>query len=450
MENNKIFIKPVSIEGTMMIYQQMTNCICKVKNNQKIGTGFFCKIPYQNNNKINVLITSYQILNEDYLNNNNQITLLLGDYNQQKLISLYPGRNTYYNKEYNTTIIELNENDYINNFIELDDNLFRNDLKTLYKNESIYTLHYLNGGKALVSYGILEQLNNYNIKHSCEIQSGAEGAPILNLTNNKLIGISLETKDKLNYNEGIILKYPIEDFINQNNIKMMMQQMQQMQQMQMFYMMMNNNNIKNEAKVEDEEWLKGFQKDKIEVVFKTAGGLTHYLNVNYGTTINEMLVIFLKRFNRLDLIGNDDKICFLNNGRTLKFGDKTPVKQFFGNTYVCDNNGVVMKPSNIVTVIDVHNLIVPTLKFTFHNTSGNTKEIHIDPGKNVKNVINEYLKEINKVELIKSDKLCFLYNAKEINSEDMKIRISDFFKVHSLNDDGNINILVVDPNNLNK
>ena len=213
MEVNKTFIKPVSIEGTMMIYQQMTNCICKVKNNQKIGTGFFCKIPYQNNNKINVLITSYQILNEDYLKYNNQITLLLGDYNQQKIIFLNPGRNIYYNKEYNTTIIELNANDYINNFIELDDNLFRNDLKTLYKNESIYTLHYLNGGKAFASFGILNQLNNYNIEHSCEIQSGGDGAPILNLINNKLIGISLKTKDNLNYNKGIILKYPIEDFI---------------------------------------------------------------------------------------------------------------------------------------------------------------------------------------------------------------------------------------------
>ena len=66
-------IKPVSIEGTKKIVEQITNCICKVKNNQLIGTGFFCKIPYQNNTKINVLITSYQIINELYLNQYNFI-----------------------------------------------------------------------------------------------------------------------------------------------------------------------------------------------------------------------------------------------------------------------------------------------------------------------------------------------------------------------------------------
>ena len=82
MLNNFVnYIKPVNIEGTKKILDQMTNCICKVKNNQLIGTGFFCKIPYNNNTKINVLITSYQIINEFYFNQNNNINLLMNDYN---------------------------------------------------------------------------------------------------------------------------------------------------------------------------------------------------------------------------------------------------------------------------------------------------------------------------------------------------------------------------------
>jgi hypothetical protein len=59
------------------ILDQMTNCICKVKNNQIIGTGFFCRIAYKNNTKINALITSYQIIDYFYLNQNNKINLLL-------------------------------------------------------------------------------------------------------------------------------------------------------------------------------------------------------------------------------------------------------------------------------------------------------------------------------------------------------------------------------------
>ena len=110
MFNNLVnYIKPVNIEGTKKILDQMTNCICKVKNNQLIGTGFFCKIPYNNNTKINVLITSYQTINEFYFNQNNNINLLMNDYNQLKIINIDPTRNIYFNKEYNTTIIELKD-----------------------------------------------------------------------------------------------------------------------------------------------------------------------------------------------------------------------------------------------------------------------------------------------------------------------------------------------------
>ena len=38
---------PVSLEGTKKILFQMENCICKINlKNDGIGTGFFCKIPF--------------------------------------------------------------------------------------------------------------------------------------------------------------------------------------------------------------------------------------------------------------------------------------------------------------------------------------------------------------------------------------------------------------------
>ena len=129
MEAKKNYIKPVTYEGTQIIMEQMKKGICKIKNEQNIGTGFFCKVPLGNNIKIKALITSYQIIDDYYLNNNSNINLYMSDNNEQKIINLGNNRNIYSSKNYNTTIIELKDTDNINYFLELDDNLFRNDLK---------------------------------------------------------------------------------------------------------------------------------------------------------------------------------------------------------------------------------------------------------------------------------------------------------------------------------
>ena len=196
------YIKPVTAEGTKKILEQMTSCICKIKNNQKIGTGFFCRIPYKNNVKITALITSYQIIDKFYLSQNNQINLLMNDYNELKIINIDPMRKIYSSKDYNTTIIELKDSDNINNYLELDDNLFGYNTKSLFENESIYIIQYLNGVKASVSYGILNELNGTNMKYICYLEIGSNGAPILNLVNNKVIGIAIGKSGNANFNFG--------------------------------------------------------------------------------------------------------------------------------------------------------------------------------------------------------------------------------------------------------
>ena len=60
----------MSLEKTKTILYQMENCICKIyKNNEVIGTGFLCKISF-NNNLLKVLITNNHILNENEIENN--------------------------------------------------------------------------------------------------------------------------------------------------------------------------------------------------------------------------------------------------------------------------------------------------------------------------------------------------------------------------------------------
>ena len=211
--------KPISIKGTKEILNQMENCICKIyKNDGGKGTGFFCRIIYKNYN-IPVLMTNNHVIDELYLKENNNIKLTLNDDNINRIIILDKNRKIYTNKEYDITIIEIkNEKDKINNFMDLDEKIFNEDSDISYNNHSIYIPQYLNGEKAVVSYGIIKIIDGYNITHFCCTESGSSGSPIMDLLNNKIIGIHKQSRRYLNINEGTYLKYPINEFISNNII----------------------------------------------------------------------------------------------------------------------------------------------------------------------------------------------------------------------------------------
>ena len=60
-------------------------------------------------------------------------------------------------------------------------------------------------------------MNNNEINHKCCTEKGSSGSPILNLSNNKVIGIHKSHSINHNFNVGSLLKYPILNFINKNN-----------------------------------------------------------------------------------------------------------------------------------------------------------------------------------------------------------------------------------------
>ena len=142
-------IDSMTIEKTEKILSQMKTCICKVIGD-KIGTGFFCKILYQNK-LIPVMITNYHVISDNYINNNKQIKISINE--NKDIININNKSKIYSSKinEYDIMIIKLNEDKY--NYLELDQNIFKDKSESLYENESIYILHYPNGGKASVSYG---------------------------------------------------------------------------------------------------------------------------------------------------------------------------------------------------------------------------------------------------------------------------------------------------------
>ena len=116
--------EPVNIERTIKILDQLMNCICKIKMKGGFGTGFFCKIP-DKNEILKVLMTNYHVLNEKSLEENEKLNLRLNDENQIVKLDLEIERKTYFNEDYDLTLIELKEEDKIKNYLELDDNLFQ-------------------------------------------------------------------------------------------------------------------------------------------------------------------------------------------------------------------------------------------------------------------------------------------------------------------------------------
>ena len=198
----------VSISCTQTILNQLRNCICKLKINNTTRTGFFCTIPFGTINTMNCLITNYHVLNEQYYDKNTKITLLLDDDNSTAILDLTLERKTYFDKEYDIALIELIDIDKIEYFLELDDILKKEIslIEEIYKNNSVYIIQYPEGKKAHVSYGIINQINEFKIKHLCCTKNGSSGSPILNLENNKIIGIHTYASQNDNFNGGTLLK----------------------------------------------------------------------------------------------------------------------------------------------------------------------------------------------------------------------------------------------------
>ena len=318
---------PVNIAGTKVILEQLMNCICKIKIKGATGTGFFCKIPLGTNETLNVLMTNYHVLDDIYYQQNKDITLFLNDDKEVKIINLGIKRITYFNKDYDVAMIELKENDNIGNYLELDDNLFKEETKAYYKDISIYTLHYPYGNKASVSYGLSSDIDDYEMKHLCSTEHGSSGSPILNLSNNKVIAIHKQGSKKFNFNIGTFLKFPLNDFYDIKKKKSNSN-----------FNINNNRSNDNSIMNRNLVMLDLFNDMKnnykpgpgMNVIFNFISGHTTNLIVSYGTTIDELLKYYLRRMNRTEFIGSHDgKIAFYFSGRRIKFGDQTPVETYF-------------------------------------------------------------------------------------------------------------------------
>ena len=202
----------------------MEKNICKIKIKGQQGTGFFCKIPFPDkDNMLSVFITNNHIINKEILNTKDfSIKLNIKEEKKYKIINLN-NRIIYTNKAFDITIIEIKENDGIKNYLELDDILIKDiledNIKIIdYLDKTTYIIQYPDGDLS-VSYGIIDNIyedNNFNFIHKCSTRNGSSGSPILNINNNKIIGIHKECHNN-QYNLGTFLNFPIKELIRSNN-----------------------------------------------------------------------------------------------------------------------------------------------------------------------------------------------------------------------------------------
>ena len=291
----------------------MKKCVCKIYINGTTGTGFFTKIPF-NNQFLNVLITNNHILGENEIKNNKTITISLNDEKEQKSIKIDDKRKRYTNEILDVTIIEIEDNkDGIYDYIELDEeimNIYKkdnrkdkeeliNNFKEMHKNHSIYILNYLNGDKIVVSYGlILEIKEKDGIYHQCNTNKGSSGSPILSLKNNKLIGLHYGTTTTFKYNKGTLIIYPIIEFQNiMNNILIIKEKGEKLKldEMSILYNIKNKNKIKLFGK----EFIKNNKNNCKLIIEAKQQDLIEHLEINRRIKNKEILEIKLKEINTI-------------------------------------------------------------------------------------------------------------------------------------------------------
>ena len=131
--------------------QKAKKAVCEIKLSKGFGSGFFCKIPYTENDNLllPVLITNDHVLSKEILTSKNDIKIIING--ETKILSLKQ-RKIWNDKEMDFTCIEIKEKeDNIHTFFNLDDNVLDNNSDNNYylnKNVIVYGINKI--GKKLV------------------------------------------------------------------------------------------------------------------------------------------------------------------------------------------------------------------------------------------------------------------------------------------------------------
>ena len=214
----------ISKENINIINEKVEKNLCKIiGGNGGIELGFFCMIPFPNNNNLlPVLITSNKVIKKGDINKNGNIQLIINNNNKEILMNEF--RKSYISTESNNiAIIEIKQEDGldIKSFLLLDNIIFEPKLDHINYNQN----HFQTNHKYTLFVLKKNKNNNCLIGYLLKDENVRFGSPIINQSNYKVIGIivnnyiniNLLSKSILNFQEKFEVFKKIYELSNNKN-----------------------------------------------------------------------------------------------------------------------------------------------------------------------------------------------------------------------------------------
>ena len=424
IKKNKYSIDSVDIDNIKIIEKQMKHCICRIKNGDKIYNGFFCNIEQNKENKIRGLFTSYDIINDKDIKEKKNLELFFNNNKEYKLVKLDNNRKIYSDKNQGIRIFIIQNNDNINNdknYLDLDDGLFKKNIS--YNNKSIYIIQNQKGNKASVTFGNIREINDSKISHICKVLNNSEDSPILNLSNNKVIGIQ-------NNNGGLFLRAIIQELnnaklkINNKEIENLVNKNNIIQKRDSLYIL-GKKKYKNKTKyiIEKSIEIKLLSKKKIDNSFIKPSQKNKYIMPNNNNNINQVQINNNIKPKNVNQIPFNNNINMINNNN-FNFG--IPIPHNIDQNLIDNNN---INNINFNQNIDKGKLI--NERYSYKLCKNSPKKVNVtftyqkpktfivDYGTTIHDILTNYLKYMGMIYIF--DYISFIYNATKLNINDKRL-----------------------------
>ena len=211
-----IIVKQESIP--LNIAFKVLNSICKIKikydGMESIITGFFIKI-----NSLKYLMTNCQHIKIESIKN-----VIIEIWNKKTMnLSVNGCFIKYYKEPKNIIVFEIKESDCIYNdiqFLDYDHEIINKTDYSVYKNQNIFTVVYINEEEETCETGKIIDIDNYEFIHNIKVSNFSSGSPIIlwskNINEIKVIGIYTKGDFFINMNFAIFIDIIIKDLININ------------------------------------------------------------------------------------------------------------------------------------------------------------------------------------------------------------------------------------------
>ena len=169
----------------------------------------------------------------------------------------------------------------------------------------------------------------------------------------------------------------------------------------------------------------------LKFIFKTTNKHETEISIEAEKSIAELIIMYYHKINRVDLIENDS-IFFIYKGSEInpeqgdKLGEYFKLDQKYYEITVIDNNNLISKPKKVFNIL-------------FILTTNQARTIiSIENDKTIKELMLEYFKKINRMDLFGDKNIFLLYGGSNI-AVHQKDLIDKYFKDNQENQ-----ILVID------